>query len=159
MLSSKNLLQRDFEAVVFLSEAPSLLGFCLWWSINFVGSESGQIQSVKLLQNMVSNRTQHPHPLQATHCLYILYFDTGRVRGMSWTRKARGPTFHKAGSTIPIWLIISPVYNSDKHLLLSPFTGQFMTFCFDVLYQIRRPYGLAFVIYFWWLGELLLLYI
>jgi hypothetical protein len=28
-----------------------------------------------------------------------------------------------------------------------------------VMYQIRRPYGLAFVIYFWWLGELLLLYI
>ncbi len=27
------------------------------------------------------------------------------------------------------------------------------------LYQIRRPLGLAFVIYFWWLGELLLLYI
>ena len=27
------------------------------------------------------------------------------------------------------------------------------------VYQIRRPYGLAFVIYFWWLGELLLLYI
>ncbi len=27
------------------------------------------------------------------------------------------------------------------------------------MYQIRRPYGLAFVIYFWWLGELLLLYI
>jgi hypothetical protein len=28
-----------------------------------------------------------------------------------------------------------------------------------ILYQIRRPLGLAFVIYFWWLGELLLLYI
>ncbi len=28
-----------------------------------------------------------------------------------------------------------------------------------MLYQIRRPLGLAFVIYFWWLGELLLLYI
>jgi hypothetical protein len=27
------------------------------------------------------------------------------------------------------------------------------------LYQIRRPLGLAFVIYFWWLGELLPLYI
>ncbi len=27
------------------------------------------------------------------------------------------------------------------------------------LYQIRRPLGLVFVIYFWWLGELLLLYI
>jgi hypothetical protein len=34
----------------------------LWWSRNFVGSESGQIQSVKFLQNMASNRTQHPHP-------------------------------------------------------------------------------------------------
>jgi hypothetical protein len=29
----------------------------------------------------------------------------------------------------------------------------------NFMYQIRRPYGLAFVIYFWWLGELLLLYI
>jgi hypothetical protein len=28
-----------------------------------------------------------------------------------------------------------------------------------LLYQIRRPLGLVFVIYFWWLGELLLLYI
>ena len=27
------------------------------------------------------------------------------------------------------------------------------------VYQIRRPLGLVFVIYFWWLGELLLLYI
>jgi hypothetical protein len=30
---------------------------------------------------MVSNRTQHPHPLPATHCLYILYFDTGKGLG------------------------------------------------------------------------------
>jgi hypothetical protein len=35
----------------------SLLGFGLGWSSNFVGFESGQIQSVKLLPNMVSNRT------------------------------------------------------------------------------------------------------
>ncbi len=28
-----------------------------------------------------------------------------------------------------------------------------------ILYQIRRPLGLAFVIYFWWLGDLLPLYI
>jgi hypothetical protein len=54
----------------------------LGWSSNFVGSESGQIQSVKLLQNMVSNTTQHPQPLPATHRLYILYFDTGKgLRG------------------------------------------------------------------------------
>ena len=30
---------------------------------------------------------------------------------------------------------------------------------YTILYQIRRPLGLVFVIYFWWLGELLLLYI
>jgi hypothetical protein len=47
----------------------------MYLSCNFVGSESGQIQSVKLLQKMVSNRTQNPHPIPATHCLYILYFE------------------------------------------------------------------------------------
>jgi hypothetical protein len=39
----------------------------------FVGSESGQKQSVKLLQNMVYNTIQHPPPPPDTHCLYILY--------------------------------------------------------------------------------------
>jgi hypothetical protein len=51
---------------------PPLLVFCLrWWSI-FVGSESGQEQSVKLLQNMVSNTTQQlPTPSQPhTVCTY-----------------------------------------------------------------------------------------
>ncbi len=42
MSSSKKIdLQRDFPAGLYLSEC-----------INFVGSESGQIQSDKLLQNM-----------------------------------------------------------------------------------------------------------
>ncbi len=37
---------------------------CLGWCSNFVVSDSGQKQSVKLLQNMVYNTTQHPpHPL------------------------------------------------------------------------------------------------
>ncbi len=39
---------------------------CLGWCSNFVGSESGQ--SVKLLQNMVHNTTQH-HPPPPTHFL------------------------------------------------------------------------------------------
>jgi hypothetical protein len=39
----------------------ALLGFC-FGSSNFVGSESSQMQSVKLLQNMVSNRTQQSRP-------------------------------------------------------------------------------------------------
>jgi hypothetical protein len=46
--------------VIMCLRPPPLLGFCLGWSSNFVGSESGQIQSVKLLQNMASSRTQHP---------------------------------------------------------------------------------------------------
>jgi hypothetical protein len=40
---------------------------------NFVGSKSGQKQSIKLLQNMVYNTTQTPPPSPtATQCLYIL---------------------------------------------------------------------------------------
>ncbi len=87
---------------------PPLLGFCLGWSSNFVGSESGQIQSVKLL-----TRLNTPQPLPATHGLYMLYFDTGKGKGggESWTReKVRGATVHKAGSKIPTWLTVSSVY-------------------------------------------------
>ncbi len=47
----------------------SLLVICLGWCSNFVGSESGQIQSVKLLQNMVYSTIQHP-PLQS-HTLSV----------------------------------------------------------------------------------------
>ncbi len=58
-------LSQDFS--VYLSEAPSpLLDFCLGWASNFVGSASGQIQSVKLLTGLNT-----PQPLPATHCLYI----------------------------------------------------------------------------------------
>jgi hypothetical protein len=41
---------------------PPLLGCCLGLSCNFAGSDSGQIECVKLLRNMVSNRTQQPPP-------------------------------------------------------------------------------------------------
>jgi hypothetical protein len=44
----------------------SLLVICLECS------ESGQKQSVKLLQNMVYSTIQHPLPSHI-HCLYILY--------------------------------------------------------------------------------------
>jgi hypothetical protein len=56
-------MQRDFAAGVYLSEAPSSPRFSfLGCFSNFVGSESGLIQNVKLLQNMVFNRTQRPTP-------------------------------------------------------------------------------------------------
>jgi hypothetical protein len=87
-----------------MSDAPSPPGFCLGWSSNFVGSESGQIQSVKLLQNMVSNRTQQstrPPPASYTLSIYcILYFDTGKgERGdrVEPGRRLEGQKFTKLG--------------------------------------------------------------
>jgi hypothetical protein len=67
MSSKKTDLKRDFAAGVYLLRPPPLLGFCLGWCCNFVGSEFGHIQSVKLLQNMVSNSTPY---LPLIHCMY-----------------------------------------------------------------------------------------
>ncbi len=54
MLSSKELTCKGTLWQVFIClRSPPFL-FYLGWSSNFVGSESGQIQSVKLLKNMVS---------------------------------------------------------------------------------------------------------
>jgi hypothetical protein len=44
--------------------------FCSGWCSNFVGSDSGQKQSVKLRQNLVYDQTQHPPPPQA-HTVYL----------------------------------------------------------------------------------------
>jgi hypothetical protein len=75
MPSSKNIyLYRDFPwQVFFCLRPPPFLGFCLEWSSNFVGSETGQIQNIKLLQNMGSKKTQHPQPLpsQTLSAIYI----------------------------------------------------------------------------------------
>jgi hypothetical protein len=64
----------------------------------------------------LSVRLRTPYP-PLTHTLYTctLYtylFTQGRGGGEeSWTReKVRGATCHKAGSKIPTWLTISPVY-------------------------------------------------
>ncbi len=111
---------------------PPLLGFWLGWSSNSVGSESGKIRSVKLLQNMVSNRTQQPHPLPITHCLY---FDMGKGGGR-WTKeKVKGAKAHKAGSKYQHdWLYLQYI-NYNKHMPQSLFTGQFFKWrYFDILF-------------------------
>ncbi len=58
---------------------PPLLGFSLRRSSIFVGSESGQ--SAKLMQNMVSNRTQHPStPSQPnTVFMYCIIHNTKKI--------------------------------------------------------------------------------
>jgi hypothetical protein len=60
---------------------PPLLFFCLGWSSNFVGSESGQIQSVKLLQDMVSKKTQHPPPPKPQTAFIYCNFKRGKGGG------------------------------------------------------------------------------
>jgi hypothetical protein len=78
-----------FAVGVYLSEVPTPPRFLFGVVKQFLGSESGQTHSVILLQNMVSDTTQHPRsppppqPLSATHCLYCiyLYFNTGQGRG------------------------------------------------------------------------------
>jgi hypothetical protein len=60
MSSSKKLTFKETWRQMFICprEAPPLKkGFCLGWSSNFVVYESGHIQSVKLLHDMISNRT------------------------------------------------------------------------------------------------------
>jgi hypothetical protein len=89
----------------------SLLGFCLGWCSNFVGSESVQKQSVKLLQNMV-----YLNPT-ATHCLYLLYVYIGKSggRGGGGQREGRGATVHMRGRKYQHdWLYLQSI-NSIKH--------------------------------------------
>ncbi len=73
--------------------------FCLGWCCDFVGSESGQKQSVKPLQNVVYNTTQHlkfPTPHSHTLSVYtVLYIYFGTVGGH---REGRGPKVHKYSS-------------------------------------------------------------
>jgi hypothetical protein len=86
----------------------------------FCRFEFGPKQSVKLLQNMVYNTTQHyPPPPKATHCLYIMYVYSGR--GGGGQRDGRGATVHKRGAPMRAtvhklgrkyqpWVNVSPVY-------------------------------------------------
>jgi hypothetical protein len=86
-----------------MSEVPFPPIVFVWGGLAiFLGSKSGHIQSVKLLQNMASNRTQHP-PTPPPPCQTpsVMYFDTrkgGVGEGGELNReKARGATVHKAG--------------------------------------------------------------
>jgi hypothetical protein len=86
--------------------------FCSGWCSKFVGSESGQKQSVKLLQKMVYNTTQHPPPPHptATHCLYILYVYFGKGGGVGEVRaKVEGQQFTRGVENTNM-RTVSPVY-------------------------------------------------
>ncbi len=111
-LSCKGTLRQVFICL----RPPLLLSFCLGRSSNFVGSEYGQIQSVKL-QNIVTNRSQHPPPPPSN------------------TFSGWGQKFTKLSRKYQHDCLYLQSKNSDKHLPRSPFTGQFLqmsTFCFAV---------------------------
>ncbi len=90
----------------FICLMPPLLGFCLGWSSNSVGSESGQIQSVKLQQNMVSNRTEHP-PSHTLSAHTVLWHKAGwRIEP---ERRLEGQQFTKLGRKYIRHLTVSPL--------------------------------------------------
>ncbi len=98
----KFICKGTLKQVFICPRPPPLLGFfILEWSSNFAGSESGQIQCVNLLQNMVSNRTQPPPPPPSqptTVCTVILYFDTEKGEGGELNqRRLEGQQFTKLG--------------------------------------------------------------
>jgi hypothetical protein len=90
------------------------------------------MQSDKLLQNMVFNRTQveslNTPPFSHTLfvCLYKLYFDTGKRgrRRVEPERRRERQQFTKLGRKYQHDQLDLQSINSDKHLPQSPFTGQ-----------------------------------
>ncbi len=92
--SQKNDLLRDFAEGVYQSEPPSLLGSCLGLSSNFVGSESGQIHSVKLNSCRIWSPIEPHNSIQGR----------GGVRGRDEPERSlegQHSTVHKAGSKTP----------------------------------------------------------
>jgi hypothetical protein len=72
--------------------------FCLGWRSNFVGSGSGQKQSVKLLQNMVYNTTQHPPtPPPSPHSHTLSAFTVHLLCEAGRGGEIRVATVHKRG--------------------------------------------------------------
>ncbi len=100
MLASKKITCKGtLPQVIFCLGPRPLLGFCMGWSSNFLGSESGQIQRVKLLQNVVSKTTQNPPPapFQPHTVCKILNFDTEKGGGGEPERMLVGQQFTKLG--------------------------------------------------------------
>ncbi len=109
--------------------------FCLGWWSNFVGSESGQKQSLKLVQNIWSTAQFNtpPHPPPPNNHTLSLEVEGGEVREKVERQQhtsivpwSRGATVHKLGWKYQPWVNVSPVYKNLLNTMpQSLLTGQF----------------------------------
>jgi hypothetical protein len=83
MSSSKVTWRWTLRQLFICLRPPPHLGFCL--GVKILGSESGQIHSVKLLQYMLSNTTWYPH-----YTLYTYLYSTVHIPVLIHTRKGGG---------------------------------------------------------------------
>ncbi len=102
-------------------------------------SESGQKQSVKLLQNMVYNITQLSPPPPHSHTLSVytvlLLWEGGmgaevrqNVEGQQYASivpSSMGATVHKLGQKYQPSVNVFPVYKYVNHMPQSPLTSKF----------------------------------
>ncbi len=83
MSSSKKVTWKVTLGQVFIClRHPPLLGFCLGWSSNFAVLNLVRyrvLNSCRIWSPATGLNT--PQPFPATHCLYLLYFDTGKGEG------------------------------------------------------------------------------
>ncbi len=97
ILKEETYMPEAMRQVCICLRPPPLLGFWFGWSSNFVGSESGQIQSVKLLQNMVSNRNRHPSQPSQPQTVYCTLTHRWGGEGVEPERRLEGQQFTKLG--------------------------------------------------------------
>ncbi len=106
--------------------------FCLGRCSNFVGSESGQKQSVKLLEyGLQHNPTPPPQP----HFLYNLYcaFTLGRGEGWGRSERRQRGNISQEGS---------PVYKLQTTLVKTTFRVWCLYSSFVNVQDITRDWGL-----------------
>jgi hypothetical protein len=107
-LSWKGTLRQVFNWL----RPPPILGFCLGWSSDLVGSYLVRYRVVNSCRIWSSTGLNIPHPLPALQCLYILNFDTGKWKGgrVEPERRLEGQQFTKLGRKYPHdWLYLQSI--------------------------------------------------
>jgi hypothetical protein len=122
---------------------PPILGFCLGWSSNLVGSYLVRYRVVNSCRIWFSTGLNIPHPLPALQCLFLLNFDTGKWKGgrVEPERRLEGQQFTKLGRKyLHDWLYLQSInsgYTCAKSFYMSIFSDD--DFCFGVYKKLISP--------------------